>query len=488
MVQQFALWFYDVLNRFADFLQPIMLWVVLLVGFATILALVFYLRDKEGFEHFRESVSARLTAVGIGLVALLLLVLEVLLLNFSVDAVVEQRKTEAASPYTTGEEAPVGTLYQFGPVAAYLREQTYTRDYVLPVQLGQAPIKEGAPPTQSLLPYLREQVPYAAKAPKVEVIVRRVGEEWVVTRKVTMLEEVPVTIDRAEITARFQTRRDAKGRFFYRLTFGGQYTFRNPLDSEAQVRFVFPLPEPPGTIEGFQLKVGDNVVTEPNQYGQYAWEGKLPPGASVTAVVQFQAAVGEGWHYDIGSGRRRTGDFQLVVDSDSPPRLLRRSLAPTERRGSRAIWQLHNVITSQQVALAFPADTTAQETLLKVLSFYPIALIAFGTWSVLLALLGALRIAPVRWLFAVLGMGVGFLTVPVLLSYITLGWAALVGSAIASALGVWSLKKQYAPLAVLPSASPLAFLVTDHSALLLTVLILLALISLWRDIRHKWSL
>lgn len=488
MVQQFAVWFYDALSRFADFLRSVAPWVVLLAALAAALALVFYLRDRDSFDRFWKAVSARLAALGIGVIALLLLALEVLLLNFSVDAVVERRKIEADSPYTPGEEAPVGILYQYGPVAAYLHERTYTRDYVFPAQVAQVPMKGGVPQLQSLLPYLREQVPYAAKTPEVEVTVRRVGEEWVITRKITMLEEVPITIERADVNARFQTRRGARGRFFYRLTFAGRYTFRNPLDSEVRARFVFPLPEPPGTIEGFELKVGDSVVTEPNQYGQYTWEGKLPPGTLVTAVTQFRATLGEGWHYDIGSGRRRTGDFRLVVESDSPPRLLRRSLAPTERRGNQAIWELHNVITSQRVALAFPADATAQETMLKVLNFLPVALIAFGIWSVLLALLGALRVAPIRWLFAVLGMGLGFLVVPMLLSYTAVGWAALVGSIFACAIGIWSMKGHHIPLVVLPAVSPLAFLVSEHSALLLVLAFLLTLLSLWWDTRHKWSL
>ncbi len=487
MVQRFTLWLYDVLERSAELARSVMLWVVLLAGLVAVLALVFYLRDREGLDRFWKSVSPRLTALGIGTITLLLLVVEVLLQNFSTEVVAERRRVEAASPYTSGVEAPVGTLYQFGPVAAYLRQRTYTREYVLPAQLVQVPEKGGTPPLQSLLPYLREHISDSAKALE-GFTVRRVGEEWVMTRKVTMLEEVPITMERAEISARFQIRQGARGRLFYQLAFDGRYTFRNPLDSEVQARFVFPLPEPPGTIEGFQLQVGNKTITEPNRYGQYAWEDRLPPNASVTATARFRATLGEGWYYDIGSGRRRTGDFRLVVESDSPPRLLRRSLAPTERRGNQTIWQLRNVITSQQVALAFPADTTAQETLLKVLHFYPVALIVFGTWSVLLALLGALRVVPARWLFAVLGIGLGFGVVPVLSSYASVGWAALAGSGIASVLGTWSLQGRHIPLVVLPAASPLAFLVVDHSALLLAGIALLAFLSFWWDIRHKWSL
>lgn len=75
------------------------------------------------------------------------------------------------------------------------------------------------------------------------------------------------------------------------LTFEGHYTFRNPLDVEVPGRFVFPLPEPPGTIEGFQLTVGHNVITQPDRRGYYSWEGSLPPQATLTAVVKFRATA-----------------------------------------------------------------------------------------------------------------------------------------------------------------------------------------------------
>ncbi len=488
MVQQFAQSLYEAINQLASSLQSIALWAVLLAGFAAILALVFHLRDGEGFARFWSAATPRLVALGAVALALPLLAFEVFLLNSANDAILESRRAEAASPYTSGAEAPIGTLYQYGPVAAYLREHTYTREYLLPVQAVQLPMKGGTPDAQAILPYLREQVASTLKAPEVEVSVRRVGEQWVVTRKVTMLEEIPITIERAEVNVRFRSRQGARGRHFYHIHFEGRYTFRNPLPSDVRARFVFPLPEPPGTIEGFQLKVGEQVVTEPNQYGQYAWESTLKAGEATTALAQFQATAGSGWFYDIGSGRRRTGDFRLVVESDSPPRLLRRSLAPTERRGNQTIWQLHNVITSQSVAIAFPADTTGQETLVKTLTFYPVALIVFGAWGVLLALLGALRVPALRWLLSVPGVGAGFLMVPVLLGYVTLIWAALIGSGLATGLGLLSLQGKHVPLVVLSAALPLAFAVTDHSALLLAIAVLAGFISFWWDVRHRWSL
>jgi hypothetical protein len=143
------------------------------------------------------------------------------------------------------------------------------------------------------------------------------------------------------------------------------------------------------------------------------------------------------------------------------------------------VWQLQNVITSQRVELAFPADVAAHETLVKVLTFYPIALGALGGWVVLLWVLGALRVAPLRVLLAIVGVGFGFLLVPVLLDYFLLVWAALMGSAVAAGLGLLAFRAKHAILMLLTVAAPLVFLVADHSGILLLLIALAALAVLW---------
>lgn len=476
MVQQFAQAVDEALKQFGSFLMSAAPWLVLLLIAAGLAALVLYLRDREGLERLWSGVQPCLAALGIGILASLLLVLEVFLLTVSKQLVLSRREVEAGSPYTAEAEAPIGTLYQYGPVAAYLRERSFTRTHILPVEIAPQATPEQL---QQILLSLQQYESRTPQAPRVQTKVERVGEQLVVTRTVTMFEEVPITFDRAEVRARFQIRQSRRGRPFHQLDFEGRYTFRNPLNQAVPSRFVLPLPEPPGTLEGFQLQVDGSTITEPNEYGQYAWEGMLAPGGTLTAVVRFRATQGEGWQYDIGSGRRRTGEFRLTVQADSPPRLLRHSLFPTERSGNQMVWRLQNVITSQRVELAFPADATAHETLVKVLTFYPMALVAFGGWVLLLALLGALRVAPLRVLLAIVGVGFGFLMVPVLLNYLLLGWAALIGSLVAAGLGLLAFQARHAILTLLTVTTPLVFLVADHSGLLLLLIGLIGIAILW---------
>jgi len=480
MVQQLVLALYEAMKQFGGFLLSVAPMLLLLAIATALAALVLFLRDREGWERLWSGIRPQLNALGVFVLALLLLTLEVFLLTVSKQVTLSRREAEAGSPYTAEAEAPIGTLYQYGPIAAYLRERVFTRTHVLPIQVARQATPEQL---RQILLSLQRYEDYTPQAPRVEISVNRVGDQVVLTRSVTMFEEVPITFDRAEVKARFQMHQSPGGRPFYHLDFEGSYTFRNPLKEAVRGRFLFPLPEPPGTIEGFQLTVDGDTVTEPNEYGQYAWEGMLVAGGTLTAVVRFRAVLGEGWYYDIGSGRRRTGEFRLTVESDSPPRLLRRSLFPTERRGNQMVWQLQNVITSQQVRLSFPADVTAYETLVKVLTFYPVALGGFGGWVALLALLRALRVAPLRVLLAVLGVGFGFLMVPVLLTYLNLVWAALIGSAVVAALGLLTFRAQHAILIVLTAIAPLVFLVGDHSGILLMLITVGALAVLWFTLR-----
>jgi len=476
MVHQLAQAVDEALKQFESFLLSVVPWLLLLLIAAGLAALVLYLRDEEGLERLWSGIRPRLATLGIGILALLLLVLEMFLLTVSKRLVLSRRGIEAGAPYMAEAEAPIGTLYQYGPVAAYLQERSFTRTPILPVEIAPQATSEQL---QQILLSLQQYESSTPQAPHLVTKVSRVGEQLVVTRTVTMFEEVPIPFDLAEVSARFQMRQSRRGRPFHQLDFEGRYTFRNLLNQAVPGRFVFPLPEPLGTLEGFQLQVDGSTITEPNEYGQYAWEGMLAPGGTLTAVVRFRATLGEGWQYDIGSGRRRTGEFRLTVRADSPPRLLRRVLFPTERSGNQMVWRLQNVITSQRVELAFPADATAHETLIKVLTFYPIALVAFGSWVLLLTFLGALQVAPFRVLLAILGIGFGFLMVSVLLSYLPLVWAELMGSLVAAGLGLLVFQARHVILTLLTVATPLVFLVADHSGRLLLLIALVALAVLW---------
>lgn len=248
MVQRFALALDQAVQQiwaFALNFVPLLALVSLAVA---VIALVLYLRDREGFERCRKAFLSRVPGFAIGVLVVAVLWLEVFLLGVAKETLLERQSVEASSPYASTAEAPVGTLYQYGPVAAYLQERVFTRTTVLPAQIipkGQLQQYQTIAPS-----LLEEQAPYMAKAPKVEVTVRRVGEELLLMRKVTMVEENPITFERAQVHARFEIQRGARNRHYYRLTFEGHYTFRNPLDTEMPGRFVFPLPEPPGTIEG----------------------------------------------------------------------------------------------------------------------------------------------------------------------------------------------------------------------------------------------
>jgi cell division protein FtsX len=69
--------------------------------------------------------------------------------------------------------------------------------------------------------------------------------------------------------------------------------------------------------------------------------------------------------------------------------------------------------------------------------------------------------------------------VPVLLNYLLLGWAALIGSLVAAGLGLLAFQARHAILTLLTVTTPLVFLVADHSGLLLLLIGLIGIAILW---------
>src|SRR5207248_3239387 len=134
----------------------------------------------------------------------------------------------------------------------------------------------------------------------------------------------------------------------------GVYRFSNPRPVPEKMRFTVPTPQGGGTMQGFTLRVGPAKVVDPDQTGQYSWNGIVPAGGKVVAQVSYRLTGAGGYHYALGSERRRTGMFHLTATSDRPPQFGRAGIFPTSLSQDRAEWTLRDVITSQSVSLVFP--------------------------------------------------------------------------------------------------------------------------------------
>jgi hypothetical protein len=375
---------------------------------------------------------------------------------------IQWREAAEATAKPTADAPPVT---QFGPVAAALVEHTYQRTLTLPPEFLQ---RVGSDGIGVLSPYLTD--PSAENVLRLAATFRRSGRNVVFTRQATTLDEAPIPFTRADVRVRFRR----PSTHAYDSEFEGRYAFRNAGDQPITARFLFNLPQD-GTVRDLSVTVGDQPIPEPNEAGAYEWKREMAAGEQREAVVHYRLRGARSWHYDLGSRRRRVEQFHLDASPGGPVRFMKGSLQPSASAGGTLRWDLANVVTAQQVALAFLPDIVGRDTYLQALTALPASLILFLVGMVVLGLrLGRMpgpgTIAAALVLFA-FGLGAAVVLANYLGAVAAVILAPLAGALLAARLlGRWSL------LAALPAALlPAAFLSPEHSGLLV---LLLAAVSL----------
>jgi hypothetical protein len=474
MVQQIVSAFIATLKTVGDTLMRLAPAIALALGALAIAATLMWAADREGFR-------TRVTSAGMTLrrsagwlaVAMLVSVLWLVLQKIG-PIVGEEQYRERQVQYTTREDPSLSGVYQYGPIAGFVQEKTFTRTLTLPPAFLD---RIGAEGVQTLSPYLQD--PSAENVLKLADTFRKSGQDVIFTREVTRLEETPIPFSSADVKVKleFKDTGAASRKSFYDAHYDSTYTFKNPLAQPATCRFRFSLPQA-GTIRGLSISVKGTPVGEPDEQGAYGWEGTLQPGATATANVKYSTQGGGDWRYDIGSGHRRIESFTLTVDADEPARFLRGALYPTKRDGNRMVWQLENVITNQHVDLHFPGHGADQESRAKALGFLPISLamllggIALYSWRLRRAL------EPGTVALATVGFTIGLGATAILLLYMPLLPATLIATTVGTGLAVQVLGLRYIAPVGLAAALPLVFVSDLHSGLIAIFSLALAFVTL----------
>lgn len=367
---------------------------------------------------------------------------------------------EASAEATEKPKSDAPQIYQYSPSAVRVVEKTYTRTLSLPPDFAE---QIGTGGLGVLSPYLTD--PTTKNVLKMVDSFKRSGKDVLFTRELTRMDEEPVGFKNSSVKVGIKRSYD-RG---YEAAFTGSYTFENLDKVEHVMKFVFPLSMGGGTVRNLTLKVGADTVTEPDDSGNYMWQGFVGAGKERTVEVSYVAAGSSSWTYDMGSTRRTVREFTLAADVDGPFRFPRGTIEPVSRSDKRAEWQLSNVVTAQRIGLSFPKDTNAQDGYLQGLATLPLA---FGLILALCMTVSSRLGVPFRmgpYVSATVLLGFAFLSVPVMYGYI--GPVAVLICPLLGAFGLgFVLDTRCTVPAMMLALIPAAMLSPTHSGLLILVI------------------
>ncbi|WP_420596902.1 hypothetical protein [Deinococcus sp.] len=368
-----------------------------------------------------------------------------------------------------GADLDAAPTVQPSPVITYLTERTYTRTLILPPTLLKRVGEQGV---GALAPYLND--PSSENVTRLADQFRRSGQDVIFTRQATLTTEEPIKLDTSRVNANLDFVTPARGarRTYYNATFAAEYAFTNPLGQAVTARFQFPLPQGSGTLSGFKVIVNGQELSAADLSNGSRWEGRVQAGQTVSVRVTYAHQGARGWSYLLASRREPIKDFELNVRTNEAAKFARYSLPPTRTArslGSNTLtWNLKDVITAQDVAMTF-SSASLRETLAKLYAFAPLSLLLAAAFGALWAGLRGLRATPGQVALSLLALLAGLALGGVLMSYLPVVWAGVLGSAVATSLALRALGGAFWPPILLAAALPLAFLLVGHAGLVLAL-------------------
>jgi hypothetical protein len=374
MVQAALLLLSQALHALLALAVPIL--VVLALLFTGLLLFAFF--DRGRFHDAVSWVGLRSVFLAQWALALLALGTGILATDIAHRSVQARLGSQVNARYTNAADPDTSETVQVAPSATYLTERTYTRTLVIPPELLRLVRREGV---QVLAPYLQD--PSSQNIVRLRDSFTRSGRDVVFSRQATLQAQEYITFDTSRVSADLNFIDTAGGRqSSYNASFEAGYSFKNPLDTPAVLRFTFPLPDGSGTLSGFTMTVnGVGYTAADLSSGGNTWEGRVPPGGAVNVRVTYKHQGSRGWNYNLSQRRELVKNFELTLHTNQNTKYQRYSLFPTQVErvafsGAQTLhWKLENAITAQNVAVVF-GQGSVRETLNKLYAFVPFSLAA----------------------------------------------------------------------------------------------------------------
>ena len=258
-----------------------------------------------------------------------------------------------------------------------------------------------------------------------------------VTRTVTEQISRPLATVASDIQVNLQLEYRQKGLLWYgtyRVTFSGNYTFRNDTGITQDVRFTLELPSANAVYDDMVFQLDGRSLRLRVNGGKATGYASLPAGQNGMLHVRYRSQGVDSWRYSFGSDVTQVPDFRLQVTTnfervDFPDN----TLSPTEKRragnGWDLTWSYRNLLSGFQIGVTMPEKLQPGPLAARISFFAPVSLFFFFFLIFIITTLRGIDLHPMNYFFLAAAFFAFHLLMAYLVDHISIHVAFLIAAA-----------------------------------------------------------
>lgn len=265
----------------------------------------------------------------------------------------------------------------------------------------------------------------------------------------TVVDCVPVRLDRSRVTADLDLAHRQKGLLWYdtyQVGFQARYHAVNPDAAERTLAVEFLFPSEDAIYDGFDLRVNGVAAPAADLSKGITTRVTVPPGGQVDIDVRYKSRGLDDWAYAFAdTGVAEVSDFVLVATvNDRGVNFPAGSVSPSEEAptpgGWRLTWQFDHLVTGQRIAVDLPNLQNPGPLAARITAFAPVALLFFLAVMIVLGVLGDRSLHPMNYAFVSAAFFAFHLLLAYLVDHVSIHLAFVVSSAVSVLLVVTYLR------------------------------------------------
>jgi len=206
----------------------------------------------------------------------------------------------------------------------------------------------------------------------------------------------------------------------YKVTFNGNYGFRNTSVKEEDVEFKLHLPTAQAIYDDLNFSVDGRAVPLTNSKNFASGVAKIGPGKTAQLSIGYRSQGLNQWRYSFGgSDVAQVKDFSLAMntnfkDIDFPDNTLSPTAKEESNNGWHLTWSYKNLLSGYQIAMVMPEKLQPGPLAGKISFFAPVSLFFFFFLMLIITTMRGIDLHPMNYFF----LAAAFFSFHLLLAYL----------------------------------------------------------------------